>query len=103
MSAKFNRKAIMQAAHFMARWREGNGRTYRERFAAALAFEWKKAREARAAAERRNALALEQATGLPLRTCLADKPSVGAFAFAAPGARRLFTRHSGRIAGAFAA
>jgi hypothetical protein len=42
--ADANRKAIMEAAHFMARWREGNGKTYRERFAEALRYEWKQAK-----------------------------------------------------------
>jgi hypothetical protein len=97
MSTTFNRKAIMERAHFMARWREGNGKTYRARFAEALRYEWKMAK----AAQRR----LECAVGLPIRSCLADaaarKPA-GVFAGVRP-ARRLFTTHSGRLAGSFAA
>jgi hypothetical protein len=97
MSTNFNRSAIMARAHFMARWRAGNGKPYRERFADALRYEWKKAKAAHAR--------LECALGLPLRSCPADiaarKPS-GVFAGVRP-ARRLFTRHSGRIAGSFAA
>jgi hypothetical protein len=97
MSATLNRKAIMEAAHFMARWREGNGKTYRERFAEALRYEWKQARAARAR--------LDCALGLPIRSCPADAPArkqTGAFAGVTP-ARRLFTTQSGRLAGAFAA
>jgi hypothetical protein len=95
MSAAFNRKAIMEAAHFMARWHEGNGKTYRERFAEALRYEWKKAKATQAR--------LDCALGLPLRSCPADaKPRQGAFAGVRP-ARRLFTSQSGRLAGSFAA
>ena len=96
-SATFDRKAIMDRAHFMARWREGNGKTYRARFAEALRYEWKKAK---AAQDR-----LECALGLPIRSCPADaaarKPA-GIVAGVRP-ARRLFTTHSGRLAGSFAA
>jgi hypothetical protein len=95
MSSAFNRSTIMARAHFMARWRECNGKSYRERFADALRYEWKKAKAAHAH--------LECALGLPLRSCPADaKPRAGTFAGVSP-ARRLFTRHSGRIAGSFAA
>ena len=66
----------------MARWREGNGKTYRERFAEALRYEWKKAKAAQAR--------LDCALGLPLRSCPADaKPRQGAFA-GVRLARRLF-------------
>ena len=97
MSATFNRKAIMDRAHFMARWREGNGKTYRARFAEALRYEWKKAK---AAQDR-----LECALGLPIRSCPADataRTPAGIFA-GVRSARRLFTTHSGRLAGSFAA
>ena len=97
MSAAFNRKAILEAAHFMARWREGNGKTYRERFAEALRYEWKKAKAAQAR--------LDCALGLPIRSCPVDaraRMQTGAFAGVRP-ARRLFTTHSGRLAGSFAA
>lgn len=97
MSTTFNRKTIMAKAHFMARWRDGNGKTYRARFAEALRYEWKMAK----AAQRR----LECALGLPIRSCPADAPvrkPAGIFAGARP-ARRLFTTHSGRLAGSFAA
>ena len=90
MSAAYDRSAIMQAAHFTARWRVHSvGGSYRKWFAKALAAEWKKAKAARAR--------FEQNTGLPLRTCLADRP--------APRfpTRRLYTTHSGRLAGYFAA
>jgi hypothetical protein len=67
MTITFDRKAIMQAAHFMARWRVACvGGSYREWFAKALKTEWKRAREAKARHE--------QNVGLPLRTCFADKP-----------------------------
>ena len=97
MSTTFNRKTIMANAHFMARWREGNGKTYRARFAEALRYEWKMAKAARGR--------LECALGLPIRSCFADEPArkpAGVFAGVQP-ARRLFTSHSGRLAGAFAA
>ena len=95
MSTIFNRKAIMEAAHFMARWREGNGKTYRERFAEALRYEWKKAKAAQAR--------LDCALGLPLHSCPADaKPRQGVFTSVRP-AHRLFTSQSGRLAGSFAA
>ena len=96
-SATYNRKAIMDRAHFMARWREGNGKPYRARFAEALRYEWKMAK----AAQRR----LECALGLPIRSCPVDAPDrkpAGIFASVRP-ARRLFTTHSGRLAGSFAA
>ena len=105
MSATFNRKAIMEAAHFMARWREGNGKTYRERFVEALRYEWKKAKARTTRREWNKATVLDCALGLPLRSCPADAPArteTGAFAGVRP-ARRLFTSESGRIAGAFAA
>jgi hypothetical protein len=64
----FDRKAIMQAAHFMARWRVAScGGSYREWFAKALRTEWKRAGEAKARHE--------QNVGLPIRTCFADKPA----------------------------
>jgi hypothetical protein len=77
--------------------REGNGKTYRERFADALRYEWKKAKDAHGR--------LECALGLPIRSCFADVPArrpAGIFAGVRP-ARRLFTTHSGRLAGSFAA
>jgi hypothetical protein len=95
--AAYTRKAIMANAHFMARWREGNGKTYRARFAEALRYEWKKAKAAHSR--------LECALGLPIRSCPADaatrKPA-GIFAGVRP-ARRLYTTQSGRLAGSFAA
>jgi hypothetical protein len=105
MSATFNRKAIMEAAHFMARWREGNGKTYRERFAEALRYEWKQAKARTTRREWNKATVLDCAVGLPVRSCPADAPDrtqTGAFAGVHP-ARRLFTAHSGRLVGAFAA
>jgi hypothetical protein len=103
MSASFNRKAIMEAAHFMARWREGNGKTYRERFVEALRYEWKQAKERAARRDWNKATVLDCALGLPLRSCPADsKPRLGVFAGVSP-ARRLFTSQSGRLAGSFAA
>lgn len=90
MSATFDRSAIMKAAHFWARWRlQSVGGSYREWFAKALASEWKKAKAAR--------LREESNIGLPVRSCLADRH--------APRLplRRLYTTHSGRIAGSFAA
>jgi hypothetical protein len=105
MSATFNPKAIMEAAHFMARWREGNGKTYRERFAEALRYEWKQAKTRAARREWSKATVLDCALGLPLRSCPADAPArkqTGAFADVRP-ARRLFTSQSGRLVGAFAA
>ena len=104
MSATFDRSRIMAEAHFMARWRVNTvGGSYRAWFANTLAAEWRKAKER---AERRTwnaASRLESNIGLPLRSCLADAaPRCGAFAGVAPAAR-LFTRHSGRIAGSFAA
>jgi len=102
--AKFDRSRIMKEAHFMARWRVNTvGGSYRVWFAKALASEWRKAKER---AERRTwnaASRLESNLGLPLRSCAVDAaPRFGAFAGVAP-ASRLFTRHSGRIAGSFAA
>jgi hypothetical protein len=103
MSATFNRKAIMEAAHFMARWREGNGKTYRERFAEAMRYEWKQAKERAARREWSKATVLDCALGLPVRSCFADaKPRHGVFAGVTP-ARRLFTSRSGQLAGSFAA
>ncbi len=80
----------MKAAHFTARWRvQSVGGSYREWFAKALSTEWKKAKAARAR--------FEQNTGLPVRSCPADR--------ATPRLplRRLYTTHSGRVAGYFAA
>jgi hypothetical protein len=103
MSATFNRKAIMEAAHFMARWREGNGKTYRERLAEALRYEWKEVKERAARREWNKATVLDCALGLPVGSCPVDaKPRHGVFASVTP-ARRLFTSQSGRLAGAFAA
>jgi hypothetical protein len=90
MSSAFDRAAIMKAAHFTARWRvQSVGGSYREWFAKALASEWKKAKAAR--------VRDESNIGLPVRSCFADLP--------APRLplRRLYTTHSGRIAGSFAA
>jgi hypothetical protein len=104
-STTFDRKAIMDRAHFMARWREGNGKTYRERFAEALRYEWKQAKARTVRREWSKATVLDCALGLPIRSCPADaairKPA-GIFAGVRP-ARRLFTTHSGRLAGSFAA
>jgi hypothetical protein len=103
MSAIFNRKAIMETAHFMARWREGNGKTYRERFAEALRHEWKQAKARSTRREWNKATVLDCALGLPLRSCPVDaKPRQGVFAGVRP-ARRLFTSETGRLAGSFAA
>jgi hypothetical protein len=86
----YDRAAIMRAAHFTARWRvQSVGGSYREWFAKALASEWKKAKAVR--------VREESNIGLPVRSCFADRP--------APRLplRRLYTMHSGRIAGSFAA
>ncbi|MGD9657091.1 MAG: hypothetical protein AB7U61_05525 [Methylocystis sp.] len=90
MSAAYDRSAIMKAAHFTARLRaQSVGGCYREWFAKALASEWKKAKAAR--------LRDESNIGLPVRSCLADRPALR-FPL-----RRLYTTHSGRLAGSFAA
>ncbi|MFO1103315.1 MAG: hypothetical protein U1E20_10480 [Methylocystis sp.] len=88
MSAAYDRAAIMRAAHFTARRRvQSVGGSYREWFAKALASEWK---NAKAACSRD-----ESNIGLPVRSCFADVPRFPL--------RRLYTTHSGRIAGSFAA
>jgi hypothetical protein len=90
MSAAYDRSAIMKAAHFSARWRvQSVGGSYREWFAKALAWEWRKAKAARQREESN--------VGLPVRSCFADRP--------APRMPqcRLYTTHSGRLAGSFAA
>ncbi|MGJ0454180.1 MAG: hypothetical protein ACR65T_13275 [Methylocystis sp.] len=90
MSANFDRSAIMKAAHFMARWRvQSVGGSYREWFAKALSAEWKKAKAAR--------VRDESNVGFPVGSCIADRP--------APRMPlcRLYTTHSGRLAGSFAA
>ncbi len=90
MSAANDRSAVMKAAHFTARWRvQSVGGSYREWFVKALSSEWKKARAAR--------LREESNVGLPVRSCFADRP--------APRMPlcRLYTTHSGRLAGSFAA
>ncbi len=90
MSGMFDRSAIMGAAHFTARWRVLSvGGSYREWFAKALASEWKKAKAAR--------LREESNFGLPVRSCFADRHAPHL------SLRRLYTTHSGRIAGSFAA
>jgi hypothetical protein len=104
MSAKFDRSRIMKEAHWLARWRVNTvGGSYRAWFAKALASEWRKAK---AHAERRahNAASrLDANLGLPVRSCPLDAaPRSGVFARVAPAAR-LFTSHSGRVAGSFAA
>ena len=46
-ASPYNRRAIMRAAHWSAKWRAsafGNRKPYRELFAEALAHEWKKAK-----------------------------------------------------------
>jgi hypothetical protein len=89
MSAAHDRSAIMKAAHFTARWRvQSVGGSYREWFAKALASEWKKSKAAR--------VREESTIGLPVRSCFADR---------APRLplRRLYTTHSGRLAGSIAA
>ena len=90
MSAAYDRSAIMKSAHFTACWRvQSVGGSYREWFAKALASEWKKAKAARHREESN--------IGLPVRSCFADRP--------APRMPlcRLYTTHSGRLAGSFAA
>jgi hypothetical protein len=104
-SATFNRSRIMRAAHATAKWRVASvGGSYREWFAKALSFEWKKAKGAH--------LRDESNIGLPLRTCAADAPVARTHAHlpswwgqAKRNAkiRRLYTRDSGRRAGMFAA
>lgn len=90
MSSAYDRSTIMRAAHFMARWRvQSVGGSYREWFARALSAEWKKAKAAR--------LREESNVGLPVRSCAADHLA------ARFPMRRLYTTHSGRIAGYFAA
>jgi hypothetical protein len=90
MPRTFDRAAIMRAAHFTARWRlQSVGGSYREWFAKALASEWKKAKAAR--------VREESNIGLPVRSCFADRPASHL------PLRRLYTTHSGRIAGSFAA
>ena len=80
----------MKAAHFTARWRvQSVGGSYREWFAKALASEWKKARAAR--------LREESNVGLPVRTCFADRDAP------CMPLCRIYTTHSGRLAGSFAA
>ncbi|TLG77792.1 hypothetical protein [Methylocystis sp. B8] len=86
----FDRSAIMKAAHFTARWRvQSVGGSYRQWFAKALAAEWKKAKAAR--------LRNESNIGLPVRTCFADGQQQRL------PLCRLYTTHSGRLAGSFAA
>ncbi len=90
MSATFDRSAIMKAAHFTARWRvQSVGGSYREWFAKALSSEWKKVKAA--------LLREESNVGLPVRSCLVDRSSPR-FPLC-----RLYTTHSGRLAGSFAA
>lgn len=102
MSAKLDRARLMKEAHFMARWRVNTvGGSYRAWFAKTLAAEWRKAKERAERREWDKATALESNLGLPLRTCAADAaPRSGAFSGVLP-ASRLYTRASGRIAGAF--
>jgi len=104
MSATFDRSRIMKEAHFLARWRVNTvGGSYRQWFAKALASEWRKAKERAARREWNASSRLESYLGLPLRSCRADsRPLGGAFAGVVP-ARHLFTSHSGRVAGSFAA
>lgn len=104
----FNRSAILKAAHFTAKWRVASvGGSYRKWLGEALAHEWKKASDAKTRRERaalNDRLNIELNTGLPIRSCPADAPARlgGVFANVRP-ARRLFTTHSGRIAGSFGA
>lgn len=64
----FNRAAIMKAAHFTAKWRVATvGGSYREWFAKALAYEWRRAKVAIAR--------VESNLGLPIRSCPADAPA----------------------------
>jgi hypothetical protein len=104
MSAKFDRARIMREAHFMARWRVSTvGGSYRAWFAKALASEWRRAKERAERREWNAASRVDSNLGLPLRSCPVDAaPRSGAFAGVVPAAR-LFTSHSGRIAGSFAA
>ncbi|ATQ67909.1 MULTISPECIES: hypothetical protein [Methylosinus] len=104
MSAKpFDRCAIMRAAHGVARVRVATvGGEYRAWLSKALAFEWRKAREARAAAvarAERKAVAeiarRESNIGLPIRSCPADAAArprsykIGSVTiFAGPGAHQ---------------
>lgn len=90
MSAAYDRSAIMKAAHFTARWRVLSvGGSYRAWFAKALSSEWKKAKAVR--------LREESNVGLPVRSCFADRQPQRL------SLCRLYTTHSGRIAGSFAA
>lgn len=89
--ATYNRKAILKAAHFLARWREENGKPYRERFAEALRYEWKQAKERAAWREWSKASRLDCALGLPVRSCQADASSWGGIFAGVVPARRLFT------------
>jgi hypothetical protein len=83
MSTTFDRKAIMQAAHFTAKWRVATvGGSYREWFANALAAEWKKAKADRAR--------FEQNIGLPVRSCRVDAPAPRAVLGKRYGSVRLF-------------
>jgi len=55
----FDRKGIMRAAHFTAKWRVLTvGGTYRDWFAKALSHEWKKARDAKTWRERNTGAAM---------------------------------------------
>jgi hypothetical protein len=59
ISSHFNRKEIMRAAHFTAKWRILTvGGAYRDWFAKALSHEWRKARDAKAWRERNTGAAI---------------------------------------------
>ena len=58
-SSPFDRKEIMRATHFTAKWRVLTvGGAYRDWFAKALSHEWRKARDAKAWRERNTGAAI---------------------------------------------
>ncbi|WP_400769384.1 hypothetical protein [Methylosinus sporium] len=86
----FNRAAIMKAAHFTAKWRVATvGGSYREWFAKALAYEWRRAK-AVVAREESN-------LGLPIRSCPADVPAFRPRVQAAPATSRVMRFGSLRL------
>jgi len=65
---------IFARAHFNARFRKGtSSRPYRELFAAALKYEWEQVAQRKRLAAIREQARLEQATGLPVASCIADR------------------------------
>ena len=99
MSATFNRKAIMEAAHFMARWREGTARPIASASPRPCATNGRKPRPAPPAAITPSRLRPRPAA--PLLPRRRQPTPTGAFA-GVRLARRLFTSQSGRLAGSFA-